>query len=292
MRLSVRQLWTTLAAVFVAGVTVPIAAQVATPAPVTATRNPLTGDPKAITQGAVLFRQECVFCHGVSGRGGMRGPDLTTGSWTHGGSDAELASTIASGVPGTAMPPNKLTEEEIWQIVTYLRTVQQPVAPPTGDARRGETLFFGATRCSTCHIVNGRGGRLGPELSTVGSARARAYIIESIREPGKHLSENRAFGSDATLKYDAVTLVTADGATIIGVPMNEDTFTVQVMDMNERIYSLDKKSLKAFRHENRSLMPAYDLNRLNAADLGDLVAYLQTLRAGSSAKKGGSHDDF
>ena len=171
MRLSVRQLWTTLAAVFVAGVTVPIAAQVATPAPVTATRNPLTGDPKAITQGAVLFRQECVFCHGVSGRGGMRGPDLTTGSWTHGGSDAELAATIASGVPGTAMPPNKLTEEEIWQIVTYLRTVQQPVAPPTGDARRGETLFFGATRCSTCHIVNGRGGRLGPELSTVGSAR-------------------------------------------------------------------------------------------------------------------------
>ena len=41
-----------------------------------------------------------------------------------------------------------------------------------------------------------------------------------------------------------------------------------------------------------SLMPAYDLNRLNAADLGDLVAYLQTLRAGSPAKKGGSHDDF
>jgi putative heme-binding domain-containing protein len=292
MHMSLRHRWILLAAVFAVCVSAPVEAQVATAIPVTATRNPLAGDPKAITQGAVLFRQECVFCHGVSARGGMRGPDLTTGSWTHGGSDAEIASTIATGVPGTAMPPNKLTEEEIWQIVTYLRTVQQPLAPPTGDARRGETLFFGATRCSSCHIVNGRGGRLGPELTTVGSARARAYIIESIRDPGRHLSENRAFGSDATLKYDTVTLVTADGATVVGVPMNEDTFTVQVMDMSERVYSLDKKSLRAFRHENRSLMPAYTPDRLNAADLDDLVAYLQTLRAGSAAKKGGSHDNF
>jgi putative heme-binding domain-containing protein len=189
------------------------------------------------------------------------------------------------------MPPNQLTEEEIWQIIAYLRTLQQPVANATGDPRRGETLFFGTTRCSSCHMVNGRGGRIGPELTTVGSARSRVYIIESIREPSRHLSENRSLGGGATLKYDTVTLVTADGTTIVGVPMNEDTFTVQVMDMNERVYSLQKKTLKSFKHENRSLMPAYDANRLSAADLDDVVAYLQTLRAGSSAKKGGSHDD-
>jgi cytochrome c oxidase cbb3-type subunit III len=251
-------------------------------------RNPLTGDAKAITQGAVLFRQECVFCHGVAARGGMRGPDLTTGSWSHGGSDAELAATIGDGVPGTAMPPNKLTEQEIWEIIAYLRTLQQPPAAPSGDAGRGETLFFGAAaRCSTCHIVNGRGGRLGPELSTVGSARSRAYLVESIREPGRRLTENRTFGGESSLKFDTVTLVTADGTTIVGVPLDEDTFTVQVMDAGERIHSFDKKSLKSFRHEDRSLMPRYDANRLNDADLNDLVAYLQTLRA-VAAKKGGS----
>jgi cytochrome c oxidase cbb3-type subunit III len=253
--------------------------------------NPLTGDPRAITNGAVLFRQECVFCHGVSARGGMRGPDLTTGSWSHGGSDSELAATISAGVPGTAMPPNRLTEQEVWEIIAYLRTLQQPAASASGDARRGETLFFGATRCASCHIVNGRGGRLGPELSAVGSARSRAYIIESIREPGRRLTENRSLGSDSTLKFDTVTLVTADGATIVGVPLDEDTFTVQVMDAAERIHSFDKKSLKSFRHEDRSLMPAYDVNRLNDADLNDVVAFLQSLRAASVAKKGGSHDD-
>src|SRR5689334_12371939 len=168
-----------------------------------AASNPLTGDPKAITQGAVLFRQECTFCHGVGARGGMRGPDLTTGSWSHGGSDGELSRTITNGVAGTAMPPNKLTEEEIWQIVSYLRTLQQTPAPPRGDVRKGEALFTGTLRCASCHIVNGRGGRLGPELTTVGSSRSRAYIIESIREPNRHLTEILGMG-DASLRYDTV----------------------------------------------------------------------------------------
>jgi len=257
------------------------------PTRIQATRNPLAGNPDAAKQGAVLFRQECVFCHGVSARGGMRGPDLTTGSWSHGGADADLASTISTGVPGTAMPPNKLTEQEIWQIVTYLRTLEQPPPASTGDVPRGETLFNGAARCASCHMVNGRGGRLGPELTTVGSSRSRAYLIESIREPGKRLSESR-LGGDATLRYDTVTLVTAAGATVVGVPVNEDTFTVQVMDMSERIQSFEKKTLKSFRHEDRSLMPAYDANRLSDRDLEDLLAYLQTLRGGATAKKGGS----
>lgn len=255
-----------------------------------AVRNPLAGDQQAIKQGAVLFRQECTYCHGVGARGGMRGPDLTTGSWSNGGSDAEVARTIGDGVPGTAMPPNKLTADEIWQIVSYLRSLEQPPSTPKGDARRGEMLFTGSLRCGSCHMVNGRGGRLGPELTTVGSARSRAYIVESIREPGRQLTPIRGFG-DAAMRYDTITLTSPDGRTIVGVPLNEDTFTVQLIDSAERVYSFEKKTLRAFKHENRSLMPAYDGNRLNDADLDDLLAYLQTLRTGSSAKKGGSHED-
>jgi len=280
----------TLAAALAGGLTLHVSAQPPQPASVEQTRNPLTGNAEAISKGAVLFRQECVFCHGVGARGGMRGPDLTTGSWTHGGSDADLRQTITDGVNGTAMPPNNLKTEEIWQIISYLRTVQQTAPPATGDQARGETLFFGTARCSTCHIVNGRGGRLGPELSTVGSARSRAYLVESIRQPAKQLTQIRAFGGDG-LKYDTVTAVTADGRTIVGVPMNEDTFTLQVMDQSERIHSFDKKSLKSLRHENRSLMPAYDAARLPDADLDNLVAYLQSLRSTASGRKGGSHEN-
>ncbi|HWW89067.1 MAG TPA: hypothetical protein VNZ26_35985, partial [Vicinamibacterales bacterium] len=93
-----------------------------------------------------------------------------------------------------------------------------------------------------------------------------------------------------TLRYDTVTVVTSDGTTIVGVPMNEDTFTVQVMDTTEHVHSLDKKSLRSLRHEDRSLMPAYGVNRLSNAELDDLLAYLQTLRAATTARKGPSHD--
>jgi putative heme-binding domain-containing protein len=287
MRMGKIRLRATLAAGFIGSLTLPLRGQLAAPTATEAARNPFAGDSKAITQGAVLFRQECVFCHGVGAQGGMRGPDLTTGMWSHGGSDADLAGTIGTGVPGTAMPPNKLTADEIWQIVTYLRSLQQAVTVTSGDPKRGEVLFFGTTGCSSCHIVNGRGGRLGPELSTVGSSRSRAYLVESIREPSRQLTRNGGFGESVTLKYDTVTAVTADGRTIVGVPMNEDTFTVQLMDTNERVHSLDKKTLKSFRHENRSLMPAYDAGRLANADLDDVVAYLQSLRTTTSAKKGG-----
>ena len=110
-------------------------------------------------------------------------------------------------------------------------------------------------------------------------------IRPAIREPARQLTQNRAFGSSVTLKYDTVTAVTADGRTIVGVPMNEDTFTVQLMDSSERVHSLDKKALKSFQHENRSLMPAYTVNRLSNTDLDDLVAYLQSLRSTTPAPK-------
>ncbi len=235
----------------------------------------------------MLFRQECVFCHGVSARGGMRGPDLTTGAWSHGGSDEELAATISGGVPGTAMPANNLTREEIGQIVAYLRTLQQPASPPRGDATRGQTLFFGGGRCASCHVVKGRGGRVGPELSTVGSARSRVYLIESIRAPARYLTEHEGTGEAGARRYDTVTALTNDGRKIVGVAMNEDTFTVQIMDTTDRIHSLRKRDLEDFRHEDRSMMPAYSEAQLNGDALDDVVAYLQTLRTPSPTRKGG-----
>src|SRR5438094_588000 len=97
--------------------------------------------------------------------------------------------------------------------------------------------------------------------------RSRAYLVESIREPARRLTENRVFGDSVTLKYDTVTAVTGDGRTIVGVRMNEDTFTVQIMDTAEVVHSLEKKTLKSFKREDRSLMPAYDAARLGATDL-------------------------
>ena len=135
--------------------------------------------------------------------------------------------------------------------------------------------------------MKGRGGRVGPELTTVGSARSRAYLIESIREPARYLTEHEGTGEAGARRYDTVTAVTNDGRKIVGVAMNEDTFTVQIMDTTDRIHSLRKRDLKDFRHEDRSMMPAYGEAQLNGDALDDLVAYLQALRASTPARKGG-----
>ncbi len=245
-------------------------------------RNPFASDAKTIKQGALLYRQECIYCHGPGARGGARGPDLTTGAWTHGGSDGALLKTISTGVPGTAMPPNHLLDDEIWQIITYLRSLQHPEpATISGDVTHGRELFFGGANCSLCHMVGGRGGRLGPELTRVGAARSRAYLIESIREPDRQLTirnyDPESLGSNVQ-PYDTVTAATRDGKTVTGIAVSEDTFTVQIMDTHEKIHSFEKKSLKSFKHERKSLMPAYKEDTLSEKDLEDLVAYLETLR--------------
>src|SRR5438477_10664699 len=155
-----------------------------------ADRNPFSGDPKAAKAGEFEFRINCAFCHGLGARGGGRGPDLTHAQKRHGSSDADLFQNISSGIPGTAMPANGtngqgvgMTDEEIWQIITYLRSLQVGApAKKLGNAENGKKLFYGDANCSTCHMVDGKGGRVGPDLSSVGISRTVESLVESVRK--------------------------------------------------------------------------------------------------------------
>src|SRR5215472_614291 len=145
-------------------------------------KNPLAGDPQAAKLGEFQFRSNCAFCHGLRARGGGRGPDLTRARKKHGNADADLFRTINEGVPGTAMPPNGatqqgvgMTEAEIWQVIAYIRSVEVKTAQTSGNAAHGKELFYGSAACSTCHMFQGRGGRLGPDLTAAGTARSLAY---------------------------------------------------------------------------------------------------------------------
>ncbi len=244
--------------------------------------NPAAGNPAAIREGASLFRANCSPCHGLNAQGGGRGPDLTAGRWVHGSSDAGIFRTITRGVPGTEMPANGFEDSETWAIVAYLRSLA-PAKNETisGDAANGKKIFWGKGGCSICHMVQGRGGVLGPDLSRVGEARSVPYLIDSIREPSKELTSgtldpNNHYG--LPLVYDTVTVVTADGQKVVGVAKNEDTFSLQLLDTNQQLQFFLKKNLKEVTHERKSLMPAYSETMINAAELRDLVAYLVDMR--------------
>jgi len=246
-------------------------------------RNPYAGDPKAAKAGEYEFRINCALCHGLGAHGGGRGPDLTRAQKRHVHSDAEMFQVISNGIPGTVMPANGtngqgvgMTDEEIWQIVTYIRSVEvKSPAKPVGSATHGKELFFGDANCSLCHMVEGKGGRVGPELTAVGGSRTREAIIDSVRNPSRRL----AWGLTESTKefaqeYETITVVTADGKEIKGVALNEDSFSVQMMDSNEQIYLLEKDKLRSFKKSRESMMPVYKPDVLSDKDLDDIVAYL------------------
>jgi cytochrome c oxidase cbb3-type subunit 3 len=244
--------------------------------------NPVAGDPAAIREGASLFRANCSPCHGLNAKGGGRGPDLTSARWTHGSSDAEIFRTISQGVTGTQMPANAFEDSEIWTIIAYLRSLApSDHAKTTGDPVRGENLFTGSAGCAACHMVKGHGGLLGPDLTRVGASRSATYLIESIRDPDKELSDgmldpNNHYG--LPLVYDTVTVVLKDGQKVTGIAKNEDTFSVQLMDTDQRLRFFLKSDVKDVVHERKSLMPAYTDQTISAAELQDLLAYLERLR--------------
>jgi cytochrome c oxidase cbb3-type subunit 3 len=242
--------------------------------------NPVAGKPAAIREGSSLFRANCSPCHGLNATGGGRGPDLSANRWTHGSSDGDIFRTITQGVPGTEMPANGFEDSEVWAIIAYLRSLSPPKQAVHGDREKGEKVFA-ASGCSTCHMVKGHGGRLGPDLSRVGASRSAAYLIDSVREPSKDLSDgmldpNNHWG--LPLVYDTVTIVTADGRRITGVAKNEDTFSVQVLDTDQKLQFFLMKNVREVIHERKSLMPAYSEQMLGRAVLLDLVAYLQSLQ--------------
>jgi cytochrome c oxidase cbb3-type subunit 3 len=245
--------------------------------------NPFAGEAMAAKAGESQFRANCAFCHGLGARGGGRGPDLTRVQKRHGKTDVDLFRTINEGIPGTAMPQNGttgqgvgMTAEEIWQVITYIRSMEKKSGSfPAGDATRGDKLYHGSAGCSTCHMVHGQGGRLGPDLTNIAAARSTESLVDSVRNPSSHLATGLIENTkEFPQEYETVTIVTQGGQTVTGTALNEDNFSLQMMDTQQQIHLLEKDKLKSFKKTRESLMPAYDEKALPDQDLHDLLAYL------------------
>jgi cytochrome c oxidase cbb3-type subunit III len=257
-------------------------------------KNPFAGDGNAAKLGESQFRANCAFCHGLGARGGGRGPDLTRAQKKHGNGDSDLYRTINEGVPGTAMPPNGatqqgvgMTEAEIWQVITYIRSVQKKAgAAADGNAAHGRELFYGSAACANCHMIGGKGGRLGPDLTGTGSARSTEYLVESLRNPSRRLAQGLTEAmKEFSVEYASVTVVDREGQKYQGTILNEDNFTLQMIDTKERVHSFEKDKLKSLEKSRESLMPAYDEKMLPEKDLRDLIAFLLTTEESAGGAK-------
>jgi putative heme-binding domain-containing protein len=229
-------------------------------------KNPYLGDKQGIRDGMALYRVRCADCHGLDATG-YRGPDLI--ALLGGGvKDEGLFQSIRKGVTGTEMPSSNAPDHELLMMIAYLRNIGTVAAPatPVGNAENGAKLF--AAQCANCHQVAGKGGRIGPDLSRIGTARSHAAFVREIRTPAEWIPP----------AFETVTLVTKDGQKVRGVKKNEDVFSIQVMDVRERIQGYLKADLQDIIYDKGSLMPAFGPERLSDSALNDVIGYLTTLR--------------
>ena len=222
-----------------------------------------------VRNGALLYGANCAQCHGANGDG-VPGVDLKAGI-RRAVTDDEVARLINSGIPGTAMPATRLGSPEATALVAYLRSMRDFNAPKVmvGDAARGHTLFDGKGGCTACHRVDVKGSRTAPDLTEIGTTRAADALWRSLLDPTSTMRPiNRP-----------VRIVTKDGKTINGRRLNEDTYSVQIIDDHEQLMSLLKSDLREFTVLKTSTMPSFQ-DKLTQQEIADVVSYLVTLKGG------------
>jgi cytochrome c oxidase cbb3-type subunit 3 len=235
-------------------------------APAAAQSRAAASPPSDLASGRRIFDAQCAWCHGNEGDGGA-GPNLH-GKLLHATTLNLIVDIITKGIPATDMPSFRLTERETRQAATYVMSLSRSAARPgSGNAERGAAVYQ-SSGCGSCHVVEGRGGILGPELTAIGGRRGSVYLREAIVKPAAAHPPG----------YLVVRAVPNSGPEIRGIRVNEDVFWIQIRDAGGIVHSLQKSELaRVDRELEGTLMPSYE-SRLSAAQLEDLVAYLATLR--------------
>jgi cytochrome c oxidase cbb3-type subunit 3 len=224
--------------------------------------NPFGNDKAAIAAGRERYESACGGCHGATGKGG-RGPRLVGVARLKDVTDKKMFDTIKQGVQGTPMPPFSLPDTQIWQLVSFVRNLNATAIDQdaSGDSATGETLFFGTASCSMCHMIRGRGGLLGPDLSDIASTRSLDAIQESIKAPSALIEPG----------YAGVSVVTLNDQRVSGILKNESNYSIQIQDAEGNLHLFLKGDLKELVRRRKSLMPTPSLSE---RELEDLLAFL------------------
>lgn len=234
--------------------------------------------PADLDLGQSLFETHCARCHGMLGEGG-EGANLTRSRLTYAPDDMSLFGVISQGIPGTGMPSTSIPRPaDIWRLAAYVQSLGRlAVEAMPGDPVAGKLIYASKGNCASCHILNGVGRGVGPELSEVGLRRNIDYLQRAVMAPDAEQPKitNRFRG---TLNSFLTVRIVSERGTYEGMRINENEFSVQMRDLEGNIYSFDKAKLISYEKDfGHSLMPGYGA-ALNNTEVNDLVSYLMSLK--------------
>src|SRR5215467_7045253 len=226
--------------------------------------------PAEIEAGGRLYTSNCTGCHGPEGDG-VGGINFSQGKFRRAATDDDLLRIISRGIPGTPMAPSGMSESQIGQIVGYLRSMTaRGDAPAGGDAARGKSIVESKGQSLTCHTIGVNGLHAGPALTDIGAQRRAVDLMRSLVEPGAEIRpENRT-----------IRVTMRDGRTLTGRFLNQDTFSIQLIDATDKLMSIDKSTVRDSTLLSTSPMPSFK-DKLSAQELADVVTYLASLKGRS-----------
>jgi len=249
---------------------------------------------QAIDEGRQIYDRSCTTCHGPNGAGSELGPALGAPARRYAlGTDAQIFDAIKNGIRGTQMPAfgSRLPDTDISKVTAYIRGLRGTAidAPAAGDAALGEQLFWGKGECGNCHVVKGKGGLVGHDLTNLAGTRKTVSIVDALTKP-----LHKVFGDGGAIPrilipnatYQPVRVTTADGAVITGVLKNEDSYSLQVMGTDDQLHMFDRAKVKVV-YETKTLMPTDYDKRLARDEFRNLLAYLTRLHVPAPAVPSG-----
>lgn len=135
-----------------------------------------------------------------------------------------------------------------------------PLAREKGDLARGKAVY--TANCAACHVLDGVGGKIGPELTGIG-ARERGEILIDILDPNRSVEAN----------FRLWTVTTRDGEAFSGRLETETQTTVEILDTAGQKHVIQRKDIESLEGSEQSIMPA-GFESLSAEDLRGLLEYL------------------
>jgi PQQ-dependent dehydrogenase (methanol/ethanol family) len=247
---------------------------------------------QSAADGKRQYQARCSGCHGDDGSGGGHGPNIVDVRPSRATSKEAVIGLILKGIPDAGMPAFQISSEEAETIATYVMALKSPAAPSanasvpgvvSGDAAAGERYFTGKGNCASCHMVGGRGGVLGPDLSNIGRDRRPPQIEQALLDPSAAPAQQGRGGRGGrggAPVYHAVTVRLRDGQTLRGIAKNESNFDLQLLGTDGKLHTLLKSQVAEIVRE-KSLMPKVEAT---PDELRNLVAYLSRLTAGPASK--------
>src|ERR1700691_4008064 len=218
-------------------------------------------DEDAAARGKTVYIAQCITCHGTRTRGSDRGADLVRSLVVlHDRYGSTIGPYLAQGHP--TGKPVTLTQDQILDLSHFLH--QQ-----VGDPKEGKTFFYGAGGCSHCHSPTG-------DLAHIASKYDPPSLQLKVVFP-----QDRAVartGPSTPRQPLTVTVTTASGESVTGVPTELDDFNVALIDGSGQYRSFVRgPGVKVDKHDPYAAHVAL-LDQYTDKDIHDVVAYLETLQ--------------